>query len=340
MSNKKIINKNYLLHNLLKCKKMYPNICAMVKANAYGHGMIDIVKVLKDKVSLFGVANSFEGITLRKMFADLDILVVGKAKNFSKLIKNDIAITIDSLDEAKQISSICQKLNQKAKIHVAVNTGMNRIGVKALEEFKDILQIIKQDNNMILSGVFTHVFDADLKNNHFYEQMKIFHQFVKHIYDKHVLIHIGGSYALKHKIPSFVNMVRIGYFLYGYGMRGLKPVMQIESRIIKLIDGKEGEYVGYGNKTKLKQNTKIAVVPMGYADGLNRRLSNAYNVRINSKKCPIIGNICMDMFMIDVTNTNCKMLDNINVMDNAVNMAKIVDTSPYEILTSFNQLRE
>lgn len=339
MKNKKIINRDNLIYNLKKCQSKFSNLCVMVKANAYGHGMINVVNELKNQVNLFGVANTAEALQLRRRFKDINIFVAGKTKEFKNLIKNNISITIDEIGELEHICKICKNSNKKAKIHIAVNTGMNRIGTKNIYEFKKLLTQINKNDNIILEGIFTHAFDADLKNNHFYEQMQKFYEFVKLIKDKSVLIHIGGSYVLKQKIPNFVNMVRIGYFIYGYGMRGLKPVMQIQSHVIKIIDCKKGEYVGYGNKSKLKQNTKIAVVSLGYADGLHRRLSNVYTVTINSQKCPIVGNICMDMFMVDVTNINCKVGYKVLVMDNACDLAQAIQTSPYEMLTSFNQIR-
>ena len=134
-------------------------------------------------------------------------------------------------------------------------------------------------------------------------------------------------------------MVRVGYYLYGYGMRGLKPVMKIQGKVIKIIDCKKGEYVGYGNKSKLISDKKIAMVPIGYADGVMRRLSNNYNVKINNMPCKIVGNICMDMCMVDISNVTCNVGDNVILMDNALQIAKLVDTSPYEVLTSFNMLR-
>lgn len=338
MKNKKIINKDNLIYNLNKCKKIFPNICAMVKANAYGHGDVKIVEALKKHINFFGVASAKEALALRKKFDDINILVVGKTRDYKRLIKNNISFTIDSILELNAIEKICKQVNTKAKIHIAINTGMNRIGIKDITEYEQILNTISQNKFLVLQGIFTHVFDADKKENHFYEQMNVFYKYVQQIKDKNILIHIGGSFVLKHKIPSFVNMVRIGYFLYGYGMRGLKPVMQIESKIIKIIDCKSDEYVGYGNN-KLKQNTKVAIVPMGYADGLHRRLSNKYYVYIKDGKCKIIGNICMDMFMVDITNVECTVGDKVLVMKNALAIADIVQTSPYEVLTSFNQLR-
>lgn len=340
MNNIKIINKSNLLHNLEIIKKYNKNICAMVKADAYGHNYKTIINELKNKVKWFGVANECEALQVKKIDKNNKVLIVGKSADYYNIIKNGISFTIDSTKEINKIINICQKHNLKANIHIAINTGMNRLGVKDLNEFKSMLNVIKQNSDIInLEGVFTHCFDADCKNNHFYEQMQCFYKYVKLVKDKNILIHIGGSFVLKHKIPNFVNMVRVGYFLYGYGKSGLKPVMKVESKIIKILDAKAGEFVGYG-KTKLVNDTKVAVVPIGYADGLPRIISNKkYSLQINQQNAYVLGNICMDMCMLDVTNINCKVGDKVICFDNANKLAKVVKTSPYEILTNFQKLR-
>lgn len=341
MNNIKKINKNNLLHNLELIKKYNKNVCVMVKADAYGNNLKTIVNELKYNVQWFGVANECEALQVKKVDKYCKVLIVGKIVDYYSIIKNNISFTIDSKNEIDNILSVCQKHCLKANVHIAINTGMNRIGVKDLNEFKCMLEIINQNIDKIkLEGIFTHCFDADCKDNHFYEQMVCFYKYVKLIKDKNIIIHIGGSYVLKHKIPDFVNMVRVGFYLYGYGKTRLKPAMKIESKIIKLIKAKAGEFVGYGNKTKLSADTKIAVVPIGYADGLPRVLSNKkYAMEINQQKAYILGNICMDMCMLDVTYIDCKVGDKVICFDNANTLAKIVNTSPYEILTNFQKLR-
>lgn len=338
MKNKKIINYDNLLFNLKKCQKDFSNICAMVKANAYGHNDYAIVDFLRKYISYFGVANEQEALKLRKKFPNINIIVVGKSCNYNLLIKNNIQFTIDSEKEIDKAKQICKKTEKIAYIHIAVNTGMNRLGVKSLKEFKSILEKINQDKKIKLCGVFTHTFDSDNTGGHFYEQMQNFYQYIKLVSNSDLLIHIGGSYVLNHQIPNFVNMVRVGYYLYGYGKKTFQPIMKITTHIIKIIDCKKSEYVGYG-KNKLKSRTKIAILPIGYADGLNRRLSNKYYVSIKNTQCKIVGNICMDMCMVDVSDIDCKIGEEVCILENAQKMAKIVETSPYEILTGFNQLR-
>ena len=340
MNNVKIIKKDNLIHNLRNIKKCNKTICAMIKADAYGHGMDNIIKIIKNEVSFFGVANEEEALKAKKITPNSNILIVGKSSNFGRNISKNISFTIDSLSELLRVLKTCELKNAQAKIHIAVNTGMNRIGTNDLQEFKNMLDVFNINARYLkLEGVFTHCFDTDCTKTHFYDQMRRFYEFVKLIKDDNTIIHIGGSFALNHKIPNFVNMIRVGYFLYGYGQRSLRPIMHIKSNIIKIIECKSGDYVGYGNRYKLCSDSKIAVVPIGYADGLPRCVSNKYEVNLNGKKARIIGNICMDMFMIDVTSLECQVGDEVVVFDNALYLAKQANTSPYEILTNFCSFR-
>lgn len=336
MKNYKILNKQNLINNINYCKNKY-NIMAMVKANAYGHGYKQIAKILNNYVEWYGVANEVEAINLRKV-TNKKILIVGKSLNYEKLILKNISITIDSIDEIKQINKLATKLKCIANLHIKINTGMNRLGIKNLRYFKLMVSLIINSKYLKLEGVFTHCFDADEKENNFSNQMKEFEKYVDYIKDKHVLIHIGGSYVLNHKLPHFINLVRVGYFLYGYGNKYLKPIMTIESEIIEIQDCKKLNFVGYG-KTQIKKDKKIAIVPFGYADGFSRSLSKLGCVLINNQECSIIGNVCMDMIMVDITNVNAKIGTKVQVFTDAIKVAKIVKTSPYEILTNFMKAR-
>lgn len=338
MYNKKYINVNNMFFNMLYCKSKCKNICVMVKANAYGHGLKQIVSPLKNYVKWFGVSNYNESINVKKLAPKNKIIIVGKTNEYNKAIKNNISFSIDSLSEIVKISKICQKLNKKAYVHVAINTGMNRIGVKDFEDFKKIINFIKNNKYICLEGIFTHFFDSDIKNNHYKQQLNLFKKFVNLTHSKNLLIHIGGSFVLNHSLPNWINMVRVGYFIYGYGNQCLKPVMTITSKIIKITNCDKNEFVGYG-KRKLLNKTVIATIPIGYADGLSRRLSNKYYLIINGKKAKIIGNICMDMCMVDITNINCKVGDEVLVLNDVLKIAKIVNTSPYESLINFQSFR-
>lgn len=327
---------------VLNQKHKAKEICVLVKANAYGHETGAIVALLKDKVKWFGVANETEALYIKKLAPKNKVLVVGKSSNFTALIKNKIDFTIDSFYELKTINKILK--NNKTlcvNIHIAINTGMNRIGVKTIKDFKQMLSYIQKNNQIKLKGVFTHCFDADSKTSHFYEQMKTFKNYVNILNANNInniLIHIGGSYCLNHDIPNFVNMLRVGFFLYGYGHPNLKPVMKIVTKVSKVTKCSKGEFVGYGS-TNLKSSENIATIPMGYFDGIPRQIGNGLlKVKIKNKYYKVIGNICMDMFMVKV-NKDIKTNDKIIVFDNAEYFAKQINTSPYEILTNFGKSR-
>lgn len=341
MNSEKVISGGAVIHNLEWCKgkSAGKEIMAMVKADGYGHGMEQIVTLLKDKVKWFGVANADEAIKLKNFLEKRHtILVVGKTCEYDLLIKNGIHITIDCEDKLIKVIKTAKNVNKQAYVHLAINTGMNRIGVKDLKTFKKMVKIIRNNNCICLAGVFTHMFDADQKKGHFDEQIKLFSKFVEIVKDKNILVHIGGSFCLQHKMPKFVNMVRVGYFLYGYGEKNLLPVMSIESYVTKLTNCKKGEFVGYGD-TRLKKDTMVAVVPLGYSDGVCRRLSEKAYVLINGVSCKIVGKVCMDCFMVESTNANAKVGDGVVVFNDAEQWAQIVQTSPYEILTRFSSSR-
>jgi len=339
MENVKIIKQENILSNLKKIKKNNKKLCLMVKADAYGHGIKNIVENVGDDVNFFGVFNSDEAFAVRKYNKKVKILITSKNKNnLKKLIENNISLTIDSLNEVIKIEMLCKKFNLVANIHLAINTGMNRIGIKCINDFKEIINYIKSSQFLNLEGVFTHFFDADCKNNNFYKQMKSFYSYVKLIDDKNILVHIGGSFTLNHKIPSFVTMIRVGLFFYGYGNKEYVQLMEIRSFVSKVTFCKKFEYVGYGNKTRLKGNKKIALINIGYADGVPKNYKNGGYFIINNCRCNVIGEICMDCLMVDVTNINVKEGD-FAFLPNFKIVSKITKQSIYETLTNFISFR-
>ena len=335
MYNIKEINAKALVSNLKYVKTACDkNVMVMVKADAYGHGVKNVVRILKNKVKLWGVANSIEALQLRKLInKDSVILIVGFSNNYRELIKNNISMTVDNIKQIKEINRAAKSLNKIAKIHIKINTGMNRNGLKSVNLFKQLLSFINKTPNLKLEGVYTHFFDADEVNNNVNKQVKTFKKYIQILSTKNILIHVGGSFAINHALPQFVNMIRCGFFVYGYGCKSLQPVMQIKSKILKITKIKNEQYIGYG-KTKIK-NKRVALIPFGYADGLSRNLYKNGYVLINNTKCKILGKICMDVHMCDVTNCVARVGDDVVVFNNAYEWARLTSTSPYEILTNF-----
>lgn len=310
----------------------------VVKANAYGHGVKEISKILNKSCRFFGVSNTKEAIELKQIVnKKTNILVLSKTKNYNILIKNNIHITVDSINELIIIERIAKKIGCYAYVHIAINTGMNRIGVSKIDEFNYMLNYIKNCENIKLYGVFTHMFDADQTVNNYYKQINKFKEYIN-LLSSDVLVHIGGSFCLKQKIPEFVNMVRVGYFLYGYGDAKLKPVMKIFSKVMKIIKVKKNDNIGYG-KNIAKKDMTIAIVSIGYADGIPRRISNKGYITIKGVKCKIIARVCMDCLLVDASKIKVDIGDDALVYDCALKFAKWSNTSPYEILTNFNNCR-
>ena len=350
---KKIFKKN-LIYNILQIKKQIKNkkVCAMVKANAYGHGLDKVVKGISPYVDYFGVANLQEALQIRKICFSIPILIVGKTTDFLQAINNDISISIFSKEEMLNLLNCVHNyaLNYLPKIHIKINSGMNRFGIKNENEFLEVLKLAS-DNGVLVEGVFTHFSTVGVDNQVFNNQKKVFENFIKLIPNKiNPIIHVGGSACIFKNQNNF-DMFRVGIMLYGYGSNkiSLKKVMSIETEVVDKQIVKSGEHIGYGIKYVAEKDMVVGVIPIGYADGLSRQFSNGFvklkiideNSKIKFRKCKIVGNICMDLTMIDLTDikSNDKILKVI-VMNNADEMAKSLNTISYEILTNFNKIRE
>ncbi len=357
-----VINSLQLLKNFRGIKRVVginTKICAMVKANAYGHGVEEIVNDLYGKIDYFGVSNINEALFIRKIKHNAKILIAGKTYAFKECIENDISFTIDDLAHFDSLldylenvynNNICNENLEKKKginIHIKIDTGMNRLGVKTLEDFEKIYKL-SEENNINVEGVSTHFATGDCDGEFFKMQQECFQRFIDAIPKRQMpIIHVGGSAALiqqkKYKEKFAYDMIRVGLSLYGYGAKmfskEIKPVLSLQSKIIKIFNVKDKEFVGYSKGFKAKKDMKIAIIPLGYGDGIPRNLSSNFSVKINGQKCQSIGKICMDMFFVDVSNIECKIDDKIVVMDNAQEWAKKLSTISYEVLTNLTLVR-
>ena len=306
-------------NNIEQIKNILPQktkIMAVVKANAYGHQMVDVSKKLNEMgIKDFAVATLQEGITLRENNIKGNILILGYTsfEDIKYVKKYDLIQTIVDYEYAKKINDI---LNEKIKAHVKINTGMNRIG----ESYKNIdnLSKIFQMNNLEILGSFTHlcVSDSLTEENIEYTKKQI-SNFYECIEDLKKLgfnpgkLHILNSYGILNYSDVECDYARPGIIMYGvhseYKIKtklpiSLKPVLFLKSRITSIRDIEKGESVGYGRDFIASKNTKIASVSIGYADGYPRNLSNKHaKVMVNGKYAEVIGKICMDQLMIDVS---------------------------------------
>ncbi len=333
-----VINRKNLLKNLNTIKRDCPNIIAMVKANAYGHGVESVCKILFGKVKYFGVACLDEALQIRAFDKFTKILVVGFCQNFLVAVKNNISITIENFEDFENLLNIIKKnykffkKNKKiANIHIKINTGMNRLGFGNQKELENILKCyLKSEfkNFIKIEGIFTHFASKKMISS----QLCRFKNFLTTIPSVvNPIIHIGGSMGKAVAQFSPNVYLRVGIDLYTNPCN----VMSLESCILKIKEINRGEYVGYDYGFRAEKKERIAIIPLGYADGINRKISGEF-VEINSKKYRIIGNICMDMFFV-LVDENVKRFD--KVIINFDDWDKKCKTIKYEIFTSINHRR-
>lgn len=337
MFNKIFINKTNLLFNLSYLRRIKPNakICAMVKANAYGHGMKEVVECLKEQDVTFGVSSQEEGLALRKL-TKKSIIIFGAIDKYEEVINSDIEFALLSFEQLKSVYEIYQKLNKKPKMHLCLNTGMNRYGIKTKSEFLKIIRFLKKQK-IPLVGLYTHFSSLTTDSNYTEIQKEKFFKFCKLLpKNSKTIKHVGGGRTIFNNIDA--DMYRVGIEIYGYGDENLKPVMKVTSLLVDIVKARKNEHIGYLCGFTATKDMKVGAVPMGYADGLPRKLSNVFSVTKDNEKFYNVGNICMDCFMLD-TKKKLKIGDEICLMDNAKELANILGTSEYEVLTNFGHAR-
>lgn len=337
MFSKIFLSKSNLLHNIDYIKKVAKKpICAMVKANAYGHGEKEIISMLNGKVEYFGVACQKEGLIARRHTRG-NVVILGRCENYLTCMKNNLSFSLISLDDAKEIIKIGEKHNLKPKFHMCLNSGMNRYGFK---EKRDILKTLDflDKSNCPLEGFYTHFSSLTSDLDYTRKQLDKFYQMKELLPKKwNTIKHVGGGKSIYMDIDA--DMFRTGLECYGYGNEKVLPILKVESEIVDKQPVKQGEHVGYLCSFTAKEDMMIATIPLGYADGLPRKLSNNFEVTIDGAKARSVGNICMDAFMIDVTNLNCKVGDRVEIISNACDVACKLETTEYEVLTNLTKMR-
>ena len=322
---------------------------AIVKANAYGHGAVRVAKVLADMADYFAVADIQEALELRENGIKNPILILSytSSYHYEELVDNGIISTVYSLNDALKLSHIAVEMNKKALVHIAVDTGMNRIGLKDTEESADIIKRISGLSNIVIDGVFTHFASADCKDKTFMRvQQQRFDKFIEALEKRGLDIpikHCCNSAAIIDSDCHY-DMVRMGIALYGLYPSDevmtekveLKPAMEVISRIIHIKDVEAGEGIGYGHAYVTPEKRRIATVCIGYADGYNRAFSNKGVVLVGGRRANVVGRVCMDQIMIDITG-----IDDASVGDRVVIMGeekggKITAEELGEMCGSFN----
>lgn len=314
-------------------KKLSPEtkIIAVVKADGYGHGAAVIAKEIEESDQVFGfaVATAEEAFSLKRNGIRKPILILGYTfeLDYEALIQKQIRFTVYSYDMAEAISKAAGKIGADAYIHIKIDTGMSRIGYQATEESADEIAEIAALPGIVTEGIFTHFARADEKDkSSAKEQLKIFLSMIDMLKERKVEIpfhHCSNSAGIAELKESHMDLVRAGIILYGLWPSeeiqrdsiSLKPVMELKSKIVHIKTLEAGRCVSYGGTYQLKEKRKIATIPVGYADGYPRSLSGKGYVLIHGKKAPILGRICMDQFMVDITGIpDAKLLDPVTLL--------------------------
>src|SRR3989339_181373 len=296
-----------------KTKPKPPEILAVIKADAYGHGVEQIALLLeKEGVNFFGVSDINEGITLRKLGIEKPILLFETtlASCAKKLIDNNLMPTVCTLELAKALNEYANKKRKIVDIHVKVDTGMGRLGVWHKEAFDFIGELMKL-NRLRIMGIFTHFPAADTDQKFTKDQIECLYNLVVRL-DKGGLIipyiHAANSMGLAGYKTHVLNLVRPGLMLYGLfpdnsfkDKIDLKPAMSIRSQVIFLKDIEKGRSISYGRTFFSKSDMTVAVIPIGYNDGFFRLFSNQASVLIGGKRCKVIGRVTMDQIIVDVS---------------------------------------
>lgn len=329
------ISKKNLLYNLNFLKsKTKAKIAAVVKANAYGHGIKEICTILKNKVSFFCVATLEEGLQIRTFDKTSKVLIMGKCDDFIIASKNNLSVTIFNLAELKNIKKKLRKI-EKINVHLKINTGMNRIGFSNLQNFNFALQEVLKHKKIFLEGIFTHF--ATLRNDitYFRKQQEVFQNFLNLIPNKlSPIIHGGGSYTTM--FTNNYNMIRCGIFLYGYGTNKVKKVMKVTSSLIHIESVTKNASIGYSHGYIAEDDMKIGVIPIGYNDGIPRVFIGK-NMLYKKQNLKILS-ICMDMTTLQIPE-NMNLGDKIEVFNNANTWAKQLGTNQHDILVRFTNFR-
>lgn len=347
------INLNAIAHNLKMFQaqlKPTTKIMAMVKAFSYGSGSFEIANCLQfNRVDYLAVAYADEGVELRKNGITLPIMVMNpELHSFETMIQNQLEPDIYSVQLLEKFLETVSLLRSPSDapypIHIELETGMNRLGFEE-NQLDDLIKQLVQTNSLRIASVFSHlVASEDAAQDDFTQQQimlfeKLSAKIVATLSYK-PLRHILNSHGILRHADAQFDMVRLGIGLYGIGNEKLTPVSTLKTTISQIKHVKKGDSVGYGRIGKVSKNKTIATVGIGYADGLSRRLSNGKGMLwVNGQPAPIIGNVCMDMTMLDITDIPAQEGDEVIVFGaqpSIETVAKAADTIPYEILTGIS----
>ena len=351
------INLDAIGNNIREIRKLIKEktqLLAVVKADAYGHGAEEVAKVcLYNGADQLAVATCNEGVQVRQWSIQVPVLILGNTVEgqLETVINNNLTQAVFRFETAKKMSDMAVKLNKTALIHIKIDTGMSRIGFLPNDEALDEIEKIFALPNLKVTGVFTHFATADEKDKTFtmvqYKRFRFITDALNAKGHTDFIRHCANSGAILDMPELQLDMVRAGIIIYGMYPStqvthpiNLIPAMSLKSQISYVKYLEENVSIGYGRTYFTTQKTKVATIPIGYADGYSRAFSNKARVIINGHYAPIIGNVCMDQMMVDVTNIpDVKDGDSVIIMGSdgkntvsAEELANIAGTINYEIV--------
>jgi alanine racemase len=328
-----------------------PGVIAVVKANAYGHGAGQVARALEDAgATLLACADIEEGAALRAAGVRAEILVFGalSVSDLDGLFDCNLTPTISTPGAAQAVQAAAARYGRTLRYHLKIDTGMNRLGFR-FDNLRRTLPGLLSSGNLALDGVYTHFATADVPDSPLFEQQRVrFERAVREVAG------LGGTPRFRHASNSaallrdsrvWYDLVRPGLLLYGIvppplaSTVSLQPVMTLVSRVVAVKGMRTGEMTGYGGRFTAERPTTIAIVPAGYADGLDLRLAGRGMVLIRGRRAPIVGSVCMDMLMADVTGMNISPGDEVVIIGaqgsdriDAREMAASIGTIPWEVV--------
>lgn len=349
-------------HNVLEVRKRVgekTGIMAVIKADGYGHGACEIARALDGIADYYAVATIEEGVQLRRLGIETPIMILSYVfpEHYAEAIREDIELTVFDKESASELSYIAKIVGKTAKVHIALDTGMSRIGFDLSEASAGVVKEISQMENIEIVGMFTHFATADEKDKAFtclqYERYEDFHKKLSALGVNIKLCHVSNSAAIMDMPSLKCDMVRSGIITYGLlpssdvdkTVLDLKPAMSIYSSISFVKKLPKGSGISYGQTYVCPRDMTVATIPVGYADGYPRSLSNKGYVLINGKRAPILGRVCMDQFMADVSDIDgVKRGDKVTLMGcdgderiSAELIASWADTINYEIVCGISK---
>ena len=319
-------------------------LLCVIKADAYGHGAVPLARLFEGRADFYGVACIEEAVELKKAGIKTPILILGAVPRefFEDIVKYEIRIPVFHYEDAKALSDESVKQGKNTPFHFCVDTGMSRIGFQVSENDADICKEITKLPGITAEGLFSHFATADEKDlSKAIAQRDKFKEFIKMLEERGINIpikHINNSAGIMN-FDEYFDMCRMGIILYGLypsaevdkNLLDIRPVMQWRTHISHIKELEPGREISYGGTYKTNETRRIATIPVGYADGYPRCLSNRGKVLINGKFAPITGRVCMDQFMADITGINAEIGDTVILIgksgENELSMEEVSESA-------------